>query len=663
MAQVALHHLGAVDARTAVILKGCGLLERDSLDDRGDQREIVAIFANSDHPKRIPVSLGPSVAVRQDDTQRLVIPVALLVLSSERAVRETAVEHIDRMLGHDPSQLTPRTKDILRESRAALLSTESPAWRDAAVHVHDAIKDDFLCNLAGLRQSAELGFDEGIAEYLRAVLRPTVTSLDSIDLELWNPEQQRSTIDEFIEKVVADSRDIVEAVDRYYTRLGHVPLGDNLGVGEVVRRWAVRRGAAGEAWDTIWEWARRTPSTVPRYHACVAVVSNPNLIVPEHRAELWRAILEILHDSTSDKDGAESSEAWLVRCELARHYCHHLECRLPGAESERIAALAWWLAERVASLLAKSPGQIRAFRAETMDHESSLSSQIWHLAHPRVMPSSLRYATLYFKSIWSVSLASLLARALPALDPRSLNVEERARVDAALKRCLFGMFPPSLKSEGEDTYAFERGVHETARVWAELVPAADPVSSVSSVAAATSQLGQLDRLEAELQRLDKSHQAEQMLVAHALAVRSHLNKAPADLLFELLADDRWRNQVFRDGDEGAVQLLFDGVRELTLQKNDKWAWDLPHRFALTCEASWDLPERRALLFAMVVLLSLGTDTVSALQRLLTPARRGDLSSDIKYWCERMQEVRTLAPPWIAARLRAVLASLDVADVG
>jgi hypothetical protein len=657
MAHVALLHLDAVDARTAVILKGCGLLERDSLDDRGDQREMAAIVADPSHPKHVPLSLGPSVVVRQDDTHRVVVPVPILLLSSDPDIRAKAVEHLERMTGHDAMLVTPRTEDILRNCRAIVLSTESPGWRAAAERVYDAVKDDYLCNIAGLRQSAELGFDEGIAEYLTAVLRPTVTSLDSINLEFWNPGQQRSAISEFIKEVVGDSRDIGEGLDRYYSRLGHLPLADRFGVGEVVRKWAARSDQVKGVWERIWEWAERTPSPVRRYHACVAFVTNPHLITPEHLPKLWNAILEILYDSSSDEGTAEWTQAWRVRCDLARHYCHHLECRLPGAESERIANLSWWLAERVAVLLGKSPDRISTFGIDRVASESSVSSQIWHLAHPRVVPSALRYATLYCRSTWSVSLLSLLARALPALDPGGLGADDRRRVEATLKGCLFGMFPPSPPAEDEETYAFDRGVHNTAKVWAETVPPVDPTSTVSAFAIATSKLNEVGEFEAALRRLCSSPQDEQMLVTQALTVRAYVNSAPADLLFELMADEQWRNQVLRDGDDSSVQSLFDALQELTLQKNEKWAWDLPHRFVLTCEASWNKPERRALLFAMVVLSSLSTDSVSALQRLLTPGRRVELSSDIKYWRERIEEVRTLAPPWIGARLRAILAGL------
>lgn len=659
MAQVGLHHLGAVDARTAVILKGCGLLERDSLDGRGDQQEMAAIVADPSHPKRVPLSLGPSVLVQQDEVRRVIVPIRILLLSSDPGVRMKAAEYLQSKSEGNAAFLTRRTEDLLKNCRPTLLSSESPGWRDAAVRVHDAIKDDLLCNIAGLRQSAEIGSDDGIAEYLPGVLRPTVTSLDSIDLEFWNPGQQRSAISEFIERVVAESHDIGETLDRYYSKLGHLPLGHELGVGALVRKWAARTDQIKETWDKILKWAERLASPVPRYHACVAFVANPHLVDPEDRPKLWRLILEILHDSSSDESDAEWSQAWRVRCELARHYCHHLECRLPGAESERITNLSWWLAERVALLLGKSPDQIRGFRTDALGPESSLSSQLWHLAHPPVVPSTLRYTTLYCKSIWSVSLLSLLGRALPRLDPGSLAAEDRTRVGATLKGCLLGTFPPSPIAEGEETYAFELGVHHTAKVWAEVIPAAD----VTLVVAATSELSEAGEFEAALRRLGKSPHAEQMLVTHALTVKAYVSEAPADLVFELLGDDQWRNQVFRDGDESSVQSLFDALQELTLQKNDKWAWDLPHRFALTCEASWDKPERRALLFAMVVLSSLSTDTVSALQRLVTPARHVELSSQIKYWRDRIQEVRTLAHPWIAARLRAVLASLHSVEEG
>ena len=662
MAQIGLQHLTGVDARTGAILKRSGLLKHSRPTEELKPQAVARIVADATHPRRIALSEGPLVAVRQDKVHDdkvhcYVVPVVVLLLADSVKVRRAALMHLDRL--DTQTYFTPKTAHVLAANRETLCRHDSNAWSFSAIQMHDAIKDDVLCNLAALKQSGELGFDEGVSEYLLSVMRPSVSSLDSISLAVWNPAQQRAQVEEIIAASLGRASSMREAMSCYYLKLGHLPLASGLGMGEVVRQWLRLKGTSPNCWGEIWEWANSCSSPLARYHACAALIENP-IAVPEHsRCDLWREILNVVHQPGDEDFELQWTQAWRLRCELARHYYRHLECRVPRAESERLAGLSWWLAERLAVLIGNSDQRIRRFRAETVRAESAISDQVWHLARPVVVPSSLRYATAGNLSVWALSLLCQLRSSLEALNPRDLSPEDQERIDLALRTHVIGTFPVCGVSDHEATYAFDQTVLSTASAWVESCGGDPSREPLPAFVAAVRRIVEPAELVAAIGRFPTLSQADQVLVAHVLNVMAYLGQAPSDEIWDRLVTDDWRNELLLNAPEQSLEILFDALREIQLQKNDKWTWDLPHMFASAAETVSNGPERLRVLFAMAVLSSLNADNVSAVQRLLVGRHRGALSGEVKYWRERLEEIWDFAPAWIVARLRAMMAALSV----
>jgi hypothetical protein len=658
IAQVGLKHVDAVDARTAAVLKKNSILRRDWLYDEVESRLIGEIVADPSHPKRFPIRPGPAIVRVTTESSRTVVPVVVLLLAEDVEVRKAALAHFEHAGEGSNPWLTPKTIHVLSNCKRQLLLSNSKGWRTAGIRIHDAIRDDWLCNLQGLAQAAELHFNDGIQEYLSPVLRPTVTSLDSISMAVWSPGQERSKIDAMIADAVSSAETLTEALQRYYSKLGHLPLAGALGMGEVACRWAEKANAPECIWDEVWKWAEQTKGPLPRYHACVAMIDNPELVPSSSWTLLCDEVASIVHSSRREAEAIQeppSAQAWRVRCELAKHYCQHLECRLPNADSERIAGLSWWLAERVALLLGSKEG-IRDFRAGPLHYQSSVSAQVWHLARPRVSTSLLRHATIGINSMWGLSLACELRHALPSIAPESMTPECREQLEGALKAYVLSAFPLTPVVESSQAYAFEATVLPTAKGWIDIAQPGESRDALLAFVAAVERVTQADELQRVLERLPETGLADQVLIGNVLTVATYLGQASIDRIWERVVDAKWREAVLLRMDDHPLEMLFDALREIQLQQNDKWSWDMPHVYAHACEKAPN-PERRRLLFAMAVLSSLSAGTVSAIERLLTGELRDQLANEVSYWREAIEEVWRLAPPLASSQMRAMLAVL------
>jgi hypothetical protein len=72
-----------------------------------------------------------------------------------------------------------------------------------------------------------------------------------------------------------------------------------------------------------------------------------------------------------------------------------------------------------------------------------------------------------------------------------------------------------------------------------------------------------------------------------------------------------------------------------------------------------LPGRRRHLFLYVAHTSLVSDTVSAVRRLLRGDQKDKFLEHVKKYREQVEAMRSEYPPWVAGKLRGLMANLHV----
>jgi len=647
-----LHHLASgLDSRTAFLLESNGLLknvERTSV--RTDMAEIIG---NPDHPKRLSSEWGPLVFVQEKETRNGVLTVAELLIDPDAKRRQAALHHVERGIG----ELTPRTREVIKENREHFRRSRRSQWLRPAVSIYDAITTDLFFNLAGVRQSVDRQYDEGFNYYWPCVLRPSLSSIDSTRPPIWNPREQTEEIEKCVRECVQRADTLIEAVDAFYEKCGHVPLRATLSVPQVVTEWLERSKTSEDVWSQIWAWANKESDPVRRYHACSVFLHEPRFL-PEHAAEeFWSEVAKVVSSSDADIDDSSADGRWRLRCDLASHYCQYLECIVPGQDGEVTAAFAWWLARQVADAFSSRALDIQGLCEQAIRPFGVTSGSMRRLVHPPTKGSALRYATLFLPSVWSFSILCQVGRNIESLRATEIDETDRTAITGSMSEWLLAGFPQSA-SDSPAVCAFDNGLASSAHDWITATGETAEQADFEALIRLKTGADNLEELLDLVGRLAELSPSMQFLAARVLEGAVYSDIIPVDALWDKLQDSQWRESAFLHGSPAATEMLCDLLIEAQAKASDDWRTHLPHFFAMACETSSGEQERQQLLFAFVILSSISTDTVSALRRLLRGRHRHALHKYGQVWKANLESLIETAEPWIAARMRPTLGELS-----
>ena len=161
-----------------------------------------------------------------------------------------------------------------------------------------------------------------------------------------------------------------------------------------------------------------------RYHACQAFLECP-AFVPEGREEdLWAEVGQVLPGFRNDADPeSPTTHAWRLYSDLARHCLGHLDLHTADQPADRLAALAWWAAERVAqaagaSIHAEEDGggakeQLHLLWERCVGPEADLTESMAGFAPSGASPSSFSFATRNVCGLWGARCSGQAYEAPP----------------------------------------------------------------------------------------------------------------------------------------------------------------------------------------------------------------------------------------------------------
>lgn len=661
MANAACLHLDKIGARDVVALEQAGILKRGA--SVGGLEPIVVELLNShEHPLRVKGAAGPFLFYKSEglQNQQYALDVTEVVLSSDRVSRTAALDHFELLATVTEHRLSPPTAKALHRKREEILSSDDDKWQRAALELYDLLRDDLLLQLAGVEQSLEGHFDAGIKEYFPRVLRPTLHSLEALDLRFVKPSEQQAQLTDLIAECV-QMRTLVEACNHYIHSAGYLPLAPQFGLGRAVKEWSAQHSQTEAPNVELWNWAACVGGALVRYHVCMAILSNSEWIDQGDTKLLWEEIVEIIaSQSASSADLVWRSE-WSLRRELAQHFIHFLECRAPNALGEPIACSAWWLSDRIACLVAKAPDVIASLRHAAILPEAKSSFLAWQLAAPRAVRSAFETVTVLDASPWALSLLQQvkqeeLTALSPSPDDATLSIFEQG-----LAASVF--FGPALPlSTGEHTtYGFELGLTRTVTAWSDYMNRSGGSELATTMPSLCEKLSNLNEFTEALSRIQQEDEASQMLIgtwAKTLAVQGSLPRAG---VWKLLSDVSWRNEALTSIADNALESLFVAFTVGFEPIDEDWTAHLTHVYATACEAALAGSERRRVLFWFTACSGLHTYSVSGLQRLLSGSERSsylEMLPELRTWLQMSRN----APPWLVGRIRAILSAVSVAGL-
>ncbi len=653
----AFYNHGRIGPSTRTALQDLDLLE-DPPDPIGANID-VEVLRDPAHPQRLPLPSGPLLLYQTQNEKpvRTIVEVPVLLLSELGSVREAAFADLERMIADGSLPITPKTRTVMEQTRAKIHSETSGEWRPAAIALHDAFLEDSLVAFEGVRQCLECGnIDENLKKYAHRLILPSISSIDSISLEVKNPEAEHPRLLEIVASIVREANSLTDACYRYHLQLGYLPLAPPYTMSEIVAQWTAEHPEV-DVWTEVWRWARGAFGPIPKYHACVVFVRNPQWIPDGKLPDLWREIVNIVYGSGIQDHEDAAHEPWMLRSDLARHFAYHIEARLPDNNGASIACFAWWFSERAASLFPDDPASAQFYRENWIKPALQISERIWLTAGPHIGRSFLRYVTAIVPSPWATALLSLMDETLDQLAPEEQSDEIRAQFHEALVACLIQALPFAVESPAEPTFAQECNLGLAAFKWAQH-QSGDQRKAIEHLVTTSSSLRSVDGLCAALRGMADKSLSDQMVVTLALKAGAYTNPDLAPAVWEVVSDADWRRTVLETVEERVLGLLVEALAVFQIDAREKWSFLLPLYLAELCETTDD-DERRRQLFMYVLHTSLAGDTIGAVRKLVNGDQRALFKEIIKDYRAHVEEMWDEYPPWVQGRLRGLLASLHV----
>ncbi|MHB1462496.1 MAG: hypothetical protein ACYC1M_14510 [Armatimonadota bacterium] len=656
MTQRVLHKVNSIDARSMTELQHNGLLDHSASINPADI--VVDVICDTQHVDRIDIPPGPMLFYCEhgETVQWKVVRVVDLLFSTDYHVRAKALSHFLQLQNSGECTLSLHTDSILATEREALSSNLQEQWKPAAIHIYDAIDDDFFCNLAGLRQCLSTHFDVGLEDYLPRVLTPNISSLDALKLEISKPSAQRNDIENIISQCADGSSSLCDACSVYYSRLGYLPFSDDLSMGQLIVKWMDVHQQGTLDCDELWLWAENTPSPLPRYHLCVALTRLSNLLSEQQTLRLLDEIRFIINiDSVENEYIAQ----WSLWCKLAIHYTHHLDYNLPYHDGEKICNLAWWVAEQVASVTCPHRELAKQFFEDIVNPLCVASELIWHIADPHIASSSLRYATYYTKMLWSTALQCSIGLPYIKLSQQFLQEYHLETIFEALSTCLFDTFPLHISQHDKSVYAFDHDITSIVEQWVNSIEDAKLKSALSQLLIESKRFVDPSELILKLKDIVDKSESDQIFISKALRVMVSLDQVLIDDVWNCVGNADWYRRSLLNIKIPALTILSDAFRLILARSCEPWRSQLPHIYAYGCEITSGDSERQSVLFMETMLSSMNADTVSAINRLLKGSQRDEFTEFITTWEQLLRITKPRAPAWVADRMRVTIASLHV----
>jgi hypothetical protein len=161
-----------------------------------------------------------------------------------------------------------------------------------------------------------------------------------------------------------------------------------------------------------------------------------------------------------------------------------------------------------------------------------------------------------------------------------------------------------------------------------------------------------------LRKVGESSFGDQFVICQALKAKAYTDSAIAEGVWKILSDADWRLKVLGNAEIRVLDLLIEAFSILQIDNRDKWFWLLPHYIAELCEKTND-EERRRQLFYYVLHTSLVSETVSAVRRLLRGSDKAKFVDVVNEYRVRVETMRSRYPAWVAGKIRALIANLQV----
>jgi len=636
---------GGIDRRDAVVLMHCGAIREEEIT---TDTEVDRLKAATREER----DLGPLLFYPEEDDSRSVIRLRDLILDGRSAVRELAIEHLERMGGVHQT-MCRRTIDSVSRLKSGIVREAQGGWRPDAVELVDAIDDDWLLAVAGVRQSKHSSMGEVWSDHINAALRPTPESINACAPCPMHPTLHASDVEQNLKQLRSNALSLEARCERYVEVLGHLPLAGSLSLRALA--WPGEGVNQSETtYREIMQWAMRSNRLESRYHACEVLLPYLVELPSEERGRLCTWFWEMVFASSRASESEGKVSLWDVAEQIARYFVHYLELRVPTSDGDATSAMAWWMTLR---LVASFSGDPRHFARQFDQTYGGLAQQLWELVGPVMTPSVLRWLTLYGPSPWTISVLAAVKNEEQAsllLDGPGQGTRKE-RVDVLVAIALQTANLPFEQSEGVYPFA-ARGVQQMVGWIAEQEPEG-PRRSMLRGWSDHIDWSPPESLSSALTDIGEKEVAMQRWLCHAIRQRMFTGAVNGDDVWDIVSMESWRSE-WNALDPVAIQAIGSGIIEDAARRRPDWWPRVPHLFAIIAEERIADRSEEEAAFGVLLRACFALHAPSAISRLL----RGGAGHHYRPLATavrgNLERALPAAGGWAAGRIRAVLAELS-----
>ncbi len=654
MKHVGMSFLDSVDLRTAAKLCATGDGNVQDIMTYTIDAVCFAEILKGDDDGFLP---GPFVSCRNSEKEnsRFVIEIHMALMYADPAVRQTALDMLAKFAELTEPVLTPRTITIIEEHEAALLSEDAPVWINAGCQIYDALNDDFLFSLAGLRQlKAHRAIGQNnLKEYVPRIMRPKLLTFDSIERTVVFGENDIARLGAKIAELIDSSSSLQELCDGYLYDLGCLPLRIEYSLSTLISVWSKGREDVNY-WNELWEWCA---SPLGSYHVLLFFTHNPQYVPEDRWTVYWDEVVKTVSGFLDGTGMGEGDKKWRLWSQLAKLYNLHVEAQVPNSRGVNVSSAAWWLASQTGMVIGGDEATIPEYLDKWLKPELEATSRTWIYGMPPVQERNLfGYLTYLGVPSFGYGLISEAGKHFEQMETEKLSKEQMSTLSNAI---LFGMsFTAAVCDRAEDDLLILNGsgFKQFVEKFCEIIPEAES-NTLKGIVAFTEDIADLDKHLEFLKTLPEQQSDTKGLVAMALRQRCYLEPDIHERVWEIIRYDKWFTKLAQELDSKHLGVCGEALLALVFNDSGDWYFQIPHMFADAFDNNDDKDKRKEL-FHLLIASCLGTNSVSALQRLLSDGKkRGDCRELAKKQREQLIAWYPGVPGWIQAKIRALLTVL------
>jgi len=645
---VALSEARELDALDAVMLESCGVVKRHRMKDRND------VVKRMREALRKPpgASLGPLFFYSDGEGELAGVALRDLMLDNRVAIRRIAVSYVEQLL-KSPESMTAAGALAFRKHKAKVLSMRATEWRRPAVETVTALDDDWLLNLAGVRQTLGTSLNEQFGEYLDAVLRPSVVALNGCSPAVLTPGVHADAIRAKLKELGGSSDGLAERVRSFVGDLSHLPLRGTQSLRAILKP-APSTADVDEVQAAL---KAESPigSPMRSFYLCQVALSLDS-DVEGRRHDVAKGFWDAVLPSSRTANPTVGQQGWQLASQLATFYIQHIETTVPAGHGEAVAAAAWWMTARVVGVLENRLSNTINFMSQVDQVYADPAAGVWDLVAPPMTPSALRYLTIHGPSPWALTLLEAVkspeqCRWLLAA-PGAGTLDERVGILAAAAATL----APVALIDPQEMFSFVTGVRRVVG-WLASEEADESRKVALTGWAQAFDWAATGSLKEALADIETRDAVVQQWTCASIHQRISVDEGRADELWTLVSSSQWKDHVWHKLDPLCMQAIAYALLESAVAQRPDW-WPLVgHLFVDFAE---ERPKTRAddqAIFLLVVKACTMLGASSPMRRLLRGSRGSAFRPLVDQVRARLEQILPRVSGWAGARMRALFVDM------